>query len=163
MPRPLLVVHSGKTTTGRSADFKISFRDWTGPPPPKAGTQPVTRSILSRETLRNPERGTFELKTRVAGEEIAAEPVPVFRPALLVTGVDVNIASAGIDVGSGRTNIGSNLEHIVVGNSTQLVRVQDNSPEGEVEDVNPRDPVRDDEIAHCRIPGLVELKPATVS
>ena len=87
-PRPLLVVHSGNITTGLSALLLMSSSGrYCTSPWRVAGIVPVEASILSRDTSRNPstsERGTADR----AGVEMAAEPVPVRRPGVLVIGVD---------------------------------------------------------------------------
>jgi hypothetical protein len=110
MPRPLLVVHSGNTTTGRSAPRTICSSGSAGPgPTANGGTRPAARSIVQREARRKPLSAILELGARVAGEEMAAEPVPVLRPGVLVTGAEVTAASWGRDTGSGSTKIGSKL------------------------------------------------------
>jgi hypothetical protein len=69
----------------------------------------VARIIVHGEARRKPARGIFVLAVRVAGEEMAAEPVPVRRPGVLVTGAEVKVASEGMDVVSGRRKMGSKL------------------------------------------------------
>jgi len=88
-PRPLLVVHSGKTTIGRPAfraftrtssnDFAeselLSF--------PKGGALPVNEIISRREDSMKPLICARSVGARAAGVEIAAEPVPVLRPGVV--------------------------------------------------------------------------------
>lgn len=104
-PLPLLVVHSGKTTTALPlafASFRIcsSVRAPVVGRPYEAGVYPVRTIKRSRGTVWNPESG-------VGGTESvlrAADPVPVCLP---VVG-----ASAGALEGlgaTGRTKIGSKL------------------------------------------------------
>lgn len=51
-PRPLLVVHSGNTTTGRSEALLISSRDFvfSSSVGKKGGTNPVVRIMVNIET-----------------------------------------------------------------------------------------------------------------
>jgi hypothetical protein len=115
-PRPLLVVHSGNTTTGRSELRLISSSEAGGVSDgKKGGTDPVARNIVSIETDRNPRIRERIVAILAAGEEIAAEPVPVRRPGVLVIGVEDLESGSGSWTGSqiGSTNIGSNLTRVM--------------------------------------------------
>lgn len=88
-PRPLLVVHSGKTTTGRSALLRMSSKAlYDTPSCALRGTVPVADNMPRRETWRKPKTLERAAGARAEGEEIAAEPVPVRRPGVWVIGVD---------------------------------------------------------------------------
>jgi len=94
-PRPLLVVHSGNTTMGLCARFltssklsyfSLSLEVWVG-------ILPVWRIIDQSETTLKPSIfawgvGCRFLEANVAEFDIAAEPVPVLRPGVLVVGVE---------------------------------------------------------------------------
>lgn len=105
-PRPLLVVHSGNTTTGRLAFRRISSKLQTFPAA-LVGTWPVTASIVPRDTCRNPVMGIFGLDARF-GDEILADPVPVLRPGVPVIGANFCVAESisSTALTAGRTNIG---------------------------------------------------------
>lgn len=111
-PLPLLVVHSGKTTTGRSALPRMfSNVVYSGMSAGEAGVAPVDAMRVRSETGLKPrilERG---VGMRVEGDEIAAEPVPVRRPGVLVTGAEPREFVGSVLAGSqtGNTNIGLNL------------------------------------------------------
>lgn len=77
----------------------------------KGGTEPVARSMVSIETGWKPMMRERAVGVRVAGEEMAAEPVPVRRPGVRVTGVEVLADGSGSSRVShtGSTNNGSNL------------------------------------------------------
>lgn len=115
-PRPLLLVHSGNTTTGREAVRLISSRvPFTEPESviPKGGTLPEKVIILNKETTWNlciGIRGTV-----VDGDCMLAEPVPVRRPGVCLMGVDEwdDVECVGIASGIGKTKIGLNLENII--------------------------------------------------
>jgi len=121
-PRPLLVVHSGKTTIGRSALRLMSSSDDTvlavGK---KGGASPVAWSIDNRETGLKPRMRERAVGARTGGEEIAADPVPVRRPGVRVTGLEVEDSIAGEYRGShaGNTNMGSNR------NANHRISIQD--------------------------------------
>jgi hypothetical protein len=86
-PRPLLVVHSGNTTTGLSTFLLISSKE-TAPSdgsPYVEGVCPNEQSIFHNDTLWKPVIGVrcivpFLLRL------IAADPVPVRRPGVLSSG-----------------------------------------------------------------------------
>lgn len=64
----------------------------------------------SSETRRNPRTLARGVGVRVAGEDIAAEPVPVLRPGVTLSGAEaraVLVRSTGAH--TGRTKIGLNL------------------------------------------------------
>lgn len=108
--RPLLVVHSGNTTMGRSASLRILLRGLASPARPlNGGTAPVKRRIVRRETVRKPWIG---MRTDGGRDpvEIVAEPVPVRRPGVLDLDVSTREESFSIGAGIGRTKIGSNLQ-----------------------------------------------------
>ena len=71
----------------------------------------MARSIVSIETGRNPRIRERVVGVLAAGEEMAAEPVPVRRPGVLVIGVEDlesgSVSWTGSQIGS--TNTGSNL------------------------------------------------------
>jgi hypothetical protein len=105
-PRPLEVVHSGNTTTGRFAELRISSRLEQLPFDASKGILPVRMMMCRRDTLRKPT--IFARRaTGLVGREIAAEPVPVLRP--------VERAPRGVSrcctrsLLSGSTNTGSKL------------------------------------------------------
>jgi hypothetical protein len=109
-PRPLLVVHSGKTTSGRSTVRLMSSRDSAFAVGRKGGTEPVACIIESREMGLKPRIRERAVGVRMDGEEIAAEPVPVRRPGVRVTGLEVeDIAGESEGSHAGNTNMGSNL------------------------------------------------------
>ena len=69
-PLPLLVVHSGRTTIGRSAVLRMSS---SGRPLPGCGrTFPVDRTISRSDAVRKPVIGARGTASRVAGEATAA-------------------------------------------------------------------------------------------
>jgi hypothetical protein len=110
IPRPLLVVHSGKTTMGRSALWRISPRLLGfSAVRPYGGTCPVRCKIANSDTWRKPRIGFRSLKA-LLDVDILAEPVPVRRPGVVAVGVCE--ASRGTSMASnmGRTNIGLNLK-----------------------------------------------------
>lgn len=85
-PRPLLVVHSGKIATGRSAFVRMASRDRTcSDTAVVRGTRPDEATMAKSETCRKPLIGIRGAATRF-GDAIFAEPVPVLRPGLLVIG-----------------------------------------------------------------------------
>ena len=94
--RPLLVVHSGNTTTGRSAlrrtSSSVSGR--ADVEPAMSGRCPVESIMESRPTRRKPTMGTrcVGLRAEEAEGEMAAEPVPVRRPGVREMGVDVDLS-----------------------------------------------------------------------
>lgn len=113
-PLPLLVVHSGKTTTGRSALMRIAsrlensaFSSSTYSP----GTWPVAASMESRETRRKPRTFARGVGVREEEDEIAAEPVPVLRPGVTLSGAE-DFAALPRSTGAhtGKTKIGSKLD-----------------------------------------------------
>jgi hypothetical protein len=105
-PRPLLVVHSGKTTTGRFAELRISSRLKYLPLDASRAVPPVYMIICRRDTLRKP--AIFTRRARgLVGCEIAAEPVPVLRPVARVSRC-VSCCCTG-SLLTGRTNMGSKL------------------------------------------------------
>ena len=57
--RPLLVVHSGNTTTGRSARRRMSSRllDFDSPRATGGGTHPVKFTMDNKDTWRNAKTG----------------------------------------------------------------------------------------------------------
>lgn len=75
----------------------------------------MARNIVSIETDRNPRIRERIVAILAAGEEIAAEPVPVRRPGVLVIGVEDLESGSGSWTGSqiGSTNIGSNLTRVM--------------------------------------------------
>ena len=116
-PRPLLVVHSGNTTTGPCARFltssklsyfSLSFEVWVG-------ILPVWAIMDQSDTTLKPRTfaggvGFRFLEANVAEFEIAAEPVPVRRPGVLAVGVGgAFMESSWTGSVIGRTNTGSNL------------------------------------------------------
>ena len=115
-PRPLLVVHSGNTTTGPCARFltssklsyfSLSLEVWRG-------FLPVWVIMFQSETTLNPRTfargvGFRFLEANVAEFEIAAEPVPVRRPGVWVVVVEGTSESSWTGSVTGRTNVGSNL------------------------------------------------------
>jgi len=115
-PRPLLVVHSGNTTTGPCARFltcsKLSCFSLSlevG-----VGILPVWVIMDQSETTLKPSTfawgiGFRFLDANVAEFEIAAEPVPVLRPGVLTGGVEEVSESSWTGSVIGRTNVGSNL------------------------------------------------------
>ena len=113
--RPLLVVHSGKTTIDLSAACRISSRVLGDILDAYGGMWPVARSIESKGTLRNP---MTDLRTLGAlfGDDNAAEPVPVFRPGVCMMGVEAREDWVGISTAShtGKTKVGLNLEKMSI-------------------------------------------------
>lgn len=101
--RPLLVVHSGNTTTGPLADCLISSSD-LGSTPLSEGVPPIVRIISHRVAVRKPR---MLVRGRAEGVEMFAEPVPVLRPGADVG--DVRRVAGSISSGMGRTNVGLNL------------------------------------------------------
>lgn len=88
-PLPLLVVHSGKMTTGLSAFLRSSSNELNCTLSVLDGAiHPVVWSMAISETWRYPRMLERGVGVRVEGDEIAAEPVPVRRPGVCVTGVD---------------------------------------------------------------------------
>jgi hypothetical protein len=83
--RPLLVVHSGNTTTGPRALFRISSRGRIALEEealiPNGGIHPVTESILKSDTSQNPMIRLWDCGVdAIVGNETFAEPVPVLLP-----------------------------------------------------------------------------------
>ena len=113
-PRPLLVVHSGKTTSGRSARARSASKLSYTPPLVELyspGTYPVAERIPSRDTRRKPRTFARGVGLRVDGEDIAAEPVPVRRPGVTLSGVeDRPEVDRSTGAHTGRMNIGSYLK-----------------------------------------------------
>lgn len=111
--RPLLVVHSGNTTTGLSALLRMpsSVSASCVAADSATGSRPVAASMESSETRRKPTMGMRVEGARVDGEEMAAEPVPVRRPGVREMGEEVCVGAAGMSSVSqtGRTNIGLKL------------------------------------------------------
>ena len=151
-PRPLLVVHSGRTTTARPAAFaslRIASRARAAAvgTPYEAGVHPVRASKRGRGTGWNPASGVGGTESVLS----AAEPVPVWRP--------VGAAGAGAAEGrgaTGRTKIGSKL----VRRQRRLAQAENavvHLPECEPQKFWPRCPVGDDHVACFRPPGLVWL------
>ena len=115
-PRPLLVVHSGNTTTGPCARFltcsklsyfSLSLEVWVG-------ILPVWVIMDQSETVLKPSTfawgvGCRFFEANVAEFEIAAEPVPVRRPGVWTIGVEEVLESSWTGSVIGRTNVGSNL------------------------------------------------------
>jgi len=117
-PRPLLVVHSGNTTTGpfalfltssKLSCFSLSLEVWVG-------ILPAWVIMDQSETTLKPRIfacgiGCRFLDANVAEFEIAAEPVPVLRPGFWTVGVEVEVSESSW-TGSviGRANVGSNLD-----------------------------------------------------
>ena len=86
IPRPLLLVHSGKTTSGLSAFARIASKlENSAPCANSPGTWPVADSIDSNDAERNPNTLARGVGVRV-DEETAAEPVPVRRPGVTRSG-----------------------------------------------------------------------------
>ena len=109
-PRPLLVVHSGNTTIGRSTVFRISSRLLALAALSSRGTCAVAQMMESNDTRRNPVIGIGVLTDLVEVECIAAEPVPVRLPGVFMTGIDSCEAGSGVICElTGRTKTGLNL------------------------------------------------------
>jgi hypothetical protein len=107
IPRPLLVVHSGNTTTGLSALFLISSRLTKSDPAARApygGAWPVRRIADSRETRLNPRIGTIALAA-LFRDDIFADPVPARLPGGRTEGRE---SARGSVIGSKK--IGLNLK-----------------------------------------------------
>ena len=117
--RPLLVVHSGNTTTGRSAQRRTSSSVSGGADvePAMSGRCPVERIMESRPTRRKPTMGTrcVGLRAEEAEGEMAAEPVPVRRPGVREMGVDFSGGVERLSVSqTGRRKMGLKLRVGVV-------------------------------------------------
>lgn len=96
---------------GRSAPFLMSSRGVEDSmEDPNGGTYPVNRMMESKEAFRNPRIGTRGAVV-LLGDWTFAEPVPVRRPGVCVTGVeDLEGADSTLTVSeTGSTNIGLNL------------------------------------------------------
>lgn len=152
----MLVVHSGKTTIGLFASLRIVSRDvyvtcWVD----VDGTAPVADIIDNRDTSLNPitlERGAG---VRVEGEEIAAEPVPVRLPGVMVIGFAFLLeAVLSVLTGSqtGETNTGSNLVQGIRLNNVLITKVHYNLPESKPKQLNPGSPVRDNDVPSLGLP-----------
>lgn len=113
IPLPLLVVHSGNTTSGWVALPLMLSNERRGDPNGEAlngGTWPVKRSMEKRDTSRNPVIG-MRAATTLLGDCILADPVPVRRPGVWVIGVDALDEKGGDGTASqtGSTKIGLKL------------------------------------------------------
>ena len=113
-PLPLLLVHSGKTTSGFDALCRISSRDNTslGIDLSKGGTKPVIQINLKKDTCRNPRMG-MRGGVLVVGWCLT-ELKPERRPGVRTIGVACWgswTGDSGIDSGIGITKIGLNLGH----------------------------------------------------
>jgi hypothetical protein len=121
--RPLLVVHSGNNTSGRSAVLHNSSRldKFALGGEPYGGTRAVETSTESNDTRRNPRTGLRGIGA-LAADDNAADPVPVLRPGVLRFDCGDKGAECGGDrvtvSQTGRTKIGSNLKQ-----SMDLIRM----------------------------------------
>ena len=111
--RPLLVVHSGNTTTGPRALFRISSRERIAleeeGSTPNGGAHPVTDSILKSDTSQNPMIGLRECGVDIVGSETFADPVPVPLPVDRSGGLVESLCTRAGGFTTGRTNVGLNL------------------------------------------------------
>lgn len=114
IPRPLLVVHSGKTTTGPFARLRISSNVCGAllRLAEAIGSRPVCCSIARNDASRNPTIAVRALGV-FAGDEIAAEPVPVRRPGVRAGGVEgaEDCREKASESYTGMRNTGLNLRH----------------------------------------------------
>lgn len=115
-PRPLLVVHSGNTTTGpctrfltcsKLSYFSLSSEIWVGILPVYVIMDQSETTLKPSTFTRGVGRRFFE--ANVAEFEIAAEPVPVLRPGVWTVGAEEVSGSSWTGSVIGKTNVGSNL------------------------------------------------------
>lgn len=125
IPLPLLVVHSGNTTSGREALPLMLSNERNGDPDGEAsngGAWPVKRSIEKRDTSRNPVTGMWAVAT-LPGDCMLADPVPVRRPGVWVIGVDaLDERGDGTASQTGSTKIGLKLRRKVLPSAYTGVR-----------------------------------------
>lgn len=110
--RPLLVVHSGKTTTGALDVLRISssVSGLADVAPETSGRCAVDASMRRRPTRRKPRIGVRCVGVRAVGDEIAADPVPVRRPGVRESGVNFSGGGGMSRVSTtGRMNMGLKL------------------------------------------------------
>ena len=152
----MLVVHSGNTTIGLFALLRMASRDvyvacWMD----VDGTAPVADIIDNRDTSLNPRTLERGVGVRVEGEEMAAEPVPVRLPGVVVIGFEfLEEAVLSVLTGSqtGRTNTGSNLVHSIHLQERLYFKAHLTLPESEPKHLNPGSPVRDNDVPSLRLP-----------
>lgn len=137
-PRPLLVVHSGNTTTGRAERDRMSSRvDVTGS---GVVTRPVKLIMDRRETSLNPVMGVCAVDA-LGWTWMFAEPVPVRRPGVCVMGVEGRelLGVSGTVTGIGMTKTGLYLFADAL--MTSKKKAQGNVLDCEPHNLNPRRPV----------------------
>ncbi len=113
--RPLLVVHSGNTTTGLSALLLISssVSGFADVKPAMSGRCPAEEIMESKLTRLKPTMGTRCVGFLAAGDEIAAEPVPVRRPGVRAMGADFSVGDERSSVShTGRRKMGLKLDAV---------------------------------------------------
>lgn len=77
----------------------------------EAGIVPEAAITENNETRLKPTTLDRAVGTRVEGDEIAADPVPVRRPGVLAIGDETRVVESGLaESQTGNTNIGSNLK-----------------------------------------------------
>jgi len=165
-PRPLLVVHSGNTTTGRPADLRISLSGRTPEPFVKyGGRRPVRHIICRRETWRNPLIGIDGTAECFWGDWILAEPVPVTLPGLFVMGAEwlILFSNSGRNSGTGSTNTGLQLWKSYINWEPKDKSLARDSPSCKPKDFYPRCPVGNYNIPSTRAPRFISLSTATAS
>jgi hypothetical protein len=111
-PRPLLVVHSGKTTMGLS-EWRHMSSKLSGPAllsTKYGGTRPVEFTMLSNDTGENP-RIEFRVFRALFGEETSVGSVRMRRPGLRAIGDGLGGCDDGAPSHTGRTNTGLKLGH----------------------------------------------------
>ena len=127
------------------------------------GTAPVADIIDNRDTSLNPRTLERGVGVRVEGEEMAAEPVPVRLPGVMVIGfgfMEEAVFSVLTGSQTGRTNSGSNLVHSIHLKSVFIVEVHFTLPESEPKQLNPGSPVGDNDVPSLRLPWFAAFRVA---